>query len=46
MAIEIKIECNDCCEKMELDEVVYCFECVEKLKDRIKELERSIMYGS
>lgn len=38
MAIEIKITCNECDRTIQLDDVTYCFECVEKLKIKIQEL--------
>lgn len=38
MGIEIKITCNECGRTILLDDVTYCYECIEKLKNKIQEL--------
>lgn len=38
MGIELNVVCDDCQHKITLDDVVYCYECVETLKKEIEEL--------
>lgn len=34
MGIELTVICDDCQRKIALDDVTYCFECIEELKKR------------
>ena len=42
MSIEIKVDCVECNRTIQLDDVVYCYECVEALKKENLDLGKKV----